>query len=209
MGAELIETPPQNPPAKKIKMSTGQSSDSQSVFHEYSTPTAPGLSQHQKWVQWRQATNAEDREHQDISDDEIVIVGVVRPNKCNPAPLSPKLKLQVQEMTKSARNKPHLVDSHNHRYRLDRRNDSVTHWRCVSKGCRKRIHTSNNDPTHTYFDHNNSVAPVGAIIHQSGPHNHLADARYAEKLKTSFFGKNFFGHNFAPSFHTEMRKGAR
>ena len=89
-----------------------------------------------------------------------------------------QLKLQVQEMTKSARNKPHLVDSHNHRYRLDRRNDSVTHWRCVSKGCRKRIHTSNNDPTHTYFDHNNSVAPVGAIIHQSGPHNHLADARY-------------------------------
>ena len=169
------------------------------------SPTSPGPSP----LFDPEATNAEDREHQDISGDEIVIVGVVRPNKCNPAPLSPKLKLQVQEMTKSARNKPHLVDSHNHRYRLDRRNDSVTHWRCVSKGCRKRIHTSNNDPTHTYFDHNNSVAPVGAIIHQSGPHNHLADARYAEKLKTSFFGKNFFGHNFAPSFHTEMRKGAR
>ena len=91
-----------------------------------------------------------------------------------------QLKLQVQEMTKSARNKPHLVDNHNHRYRLDRRNDSVTHWRCVLESCRKRIHTSNNNPTHTYFDKNNCIAPVGAIVHESGPHNHLAHARYAQ-----------------------------
>ena len=115
-----------------------------------------------------------------------------------------QLKLQVQEMTKSARNKPHLVDSHNHRYRLDRRNDSVTHWRCVSKGCRKRIHTSNNDPTHTYFDHNNSVAPVGAIIHQSGPHNHLADARYAQRNEIfTFFAKTLI----TPSFELKIKKG--
>ena len=74
--------------------------------------------------------------------------------------------MKVVNVITSNRGNPHLLTNDNYRFRKADKFSEATHWRCLDKKCRARIHTEKID--------NN-------IIQTLGEHNHLSDYREVTK----------------------------